>query len=489
VLIDVKVPILAESVADATLMNWYKKPGDTVQRGDSLIEIETDKVTLEVAAMSSGTLVEILKGDGETVASDEVIARIDTKPAAPGPQAVPDSAQSHKPPQAAAQEQKSIPQQQSLPVGEIPIPDLKLSPAVRKLLQEHRLNAADIPAASGERLTKEDVLAFLEGSAGTAAVEQQAVPPATPSPGRVQATRPAAKEPKAEPVAVVPAPVAAAPVRAASAKAPAVPVSQTPASAQPRGPEPAASVSAVSPSPEEVPVAGERIEQRVPMTRLRRRAAERLLAAQHENAILTTFNEVNMQPVMDLRKRYREEFERTHGIRLGYMSFFTKAVIEALKKFPVLNASVDGDDIIYHGYYDIGMAVSSPRGLIVPIVRDADQLSFAEIERRIKDFSDRAVSGKLAIEELIGGTFTITNGGIFGSLLSTPIINPPQSAILGMHAIQERPVAVQGEVRIQPMMYVAMSYDHRIIDGREAVQFLVTVKSQLEDPARLLLQL
>lgn len=423
-LIDVKVPVLAESVAEAALMNWHKKAGESLQRGDSLIDIETDKVTLEIAAPNDGILVEILKDDGESVESDEVIARIETK--ASSAKATP------------AQQ----PQQQSLAVGDLPVDLPKLSPAVRNLLEEHQLQASDIPAR-GEtgRLTKKDVQNYLQNNLQNNA--DQAEPEPTPS----------APPPTVEPV-----------------------LQTTPTATEPA-------------KTDTHNVTGHRTEQRVAMTRLRQRVAERLLSAQHENAILTTFNEVNMQPIMDLRNRYKDEFEQTHSIKLGFMSFFSKAVVEALKKFPVVNASIDGSDIIYHGYFDIGIAVSSPRGLVVPIVRDTDLLSFAEIEATIRQYGEKARDGKLTIEELTGGTFTITNGGVFGSLLSTPIINPPQSAILGMHTIQQRPVAEQGNVVIRPMMNLALSYDHRIIDGREAVQFLVAVKQQVEDPARLLLQI
>jgi 2-oxoglutarate dehydrogenase E2 component (dihydrolipoamide succinyltransferase) len=397
--VDIKVPVLAESVAEATLMNWHKKPGDAISRGDSLIDIETDKVTLEIAALNDGVLVEILKGDGELVESNEIIARIDTDAAAASPKSA--SAES---------------EQQSLQVDDPQQDGPKLSPAVRNLLEENNLDASQVSTQDGsDRLTKEDVLRHLEGSAN----KQTAAP---------------------------------------ELAAPAIP-------------------------------AGERPEERVAMTRLRKRTAERLLSAQHENALLTTFNEVNMKQVMDLRARYKDEFEKTHGVKLGFMSFFTKAAVEALKKFPLINASVDGEDIVYHGYFDIGIAVSASRGLVVPILRDADQGSFADIESNIRELGVKARDSKLTMDDLTGGTFTITNGGVFGSLLSTPIINPPQSAILGMHKIQDRPVVENGEIVIRPIMYLALSYDHRIIDGREAVQFLVSVKEQIEDPARLLLQL
>ncbi len=440
-LIDVKVPVLAESVAEATLMNWHKQAGEQVKRGDTLIDIETDKVTLEVAAPNDGTLAEIMRGDGETVASDEVIARIETEPAAGA---------AERP--APASNPEPEPLQQSLPVGDVPASEPKLSPAVRALLEENKLDPAQVKASGPSgRLTKEDVLKHLQQKQGGAAPK-----PAT----------------GLSPVKSAPPPP---PDRQAEAAAPA---------AEPAPPtEPAA-----TPAPAVATAADGRMEERVPMTRLRRRAAERLLAAQHEHAILTTFNEVNMQPVMELRSRYKDQFEKAHGVRLGFMSFFTKAAVEALKRFPAVNASIDGQDILYHGYFDIGMAVSSPRGLVVPIIRDADVLSFAGIEAKIREFGEKARDGKLTIEELTGGTFTITNGGVFGSLLSTPILNPPQSAILGMHKIQDRPMVENGQVVVRPMMYLALSYDHRIIDGREAVQFLVAIKEQIEDPARLLLQ-
>lgn len=427
-IVDIKVPQLAESVAEASLMNWHKKTGDTVSRGDNLVDIETDKVTLEVTAPNDGVLKEIVREDGSQVGSNEVIARIDTeaagtaKPAADKPagkaanEAEPDDAQKQAGNKSTTGKNASDDK-----------PDnTKLSPAVRRLLEENHLNADQIPAARDDgRLTKEDVLNYLK-------------------------THEQDKDTNKQPAGSDDKPIT-------SAK-PALPT-------------------------------GDRPEERVPMTRLRKRAAERLLSAQHDNALLTTFNEVNMAPAMELRERYKELFEKTHNVKLGFMSIFTKAAIEALKRFPVVNASVDADDIVYHGYFDIGIAVSSPRGLVVPVVRDADQLSFAEVESTIRDLGTRARDNKLTMEDLTGGTFTITNGGIFGSLMSTPIINPPQSAILGMHKIQERPMAENGAVVIRPMMYIALSYDHRIIDGREAVQFLVAVKDMVEDPARLLLEI
>ncbi|HMM77703.1 MAG TPA: 2-oxoglutarate dehydrogenase complex dihydrolipoyllysine-residue succinyltransferase [Gammaproteobacteria bacterium] len=396
VLVEVKVPVLAESVPDATLLEWYKKAGERVERGENLIDLETDKVTLEVAAPESGVLVEVRKQTGEVVLSDDVLAVIDT------------AATATAAPAAAA------------PAPAAPVEAAKMGPAARKLVAESGVDPLQIRGSGKDgRITKGDVLAA------------QAAPAAPPT--------------------ASPAP-----------RAPATPVAAA--------------------------AAGARGEERVPMTRLRKRTAERLLQAQAQAALLTTFNEVNMQPVMELRARYKDDFEKRHGVRLGFMSFFVKAAVEALKKFPVVNAYVDGDDIVYHDYFDVGVAVGSERGLVVPILRNAEAMSFGEIERQVRDFGERARDGKLGIEELTGGTFTISNGGIFGSLLSTPIVNPPQSAILGMHKIQDRPVAEKGQVAIRPMMYLALSYDHRIIDGREAVQCLDTIRQSLEDPSRLLLQ-
>lgn len=404
-IIEVKVPVLAESVADAILLDWHKQPGDLVQEGDKLIDIETDKVVLEIAAPQTGQLVDVLKTKGNNVLSEEVIARIDTsrviakRPTDPAEKATPETA-----PAAKQTTIESAPKQTIVP----PQP-IKTSPAVRKLSAEQGIDLSAVPH-QGDRVTKVDLLR------------------------------------QAEPVAETPL--------------------STPAIEPPHRPE-----------------------ERVPMTRLRKRVAERLLNAQHEHAILTTFNEIDMQAVMALRAHYKTAFEKAHGVKLGFMSFFTKAVVAALQKFPVINASIEGEDIVYHGYYDIGIAVSSPRGLVVPILRDADALSFADIERAITDFAKRARDAQLTLEDLSGGTFSITNGGVFGSLLSTPILNPPQSAILGMHNIVERPVADQGQVVIHPMMYVALSYDHRLIDGRDAVQFLVAIKNAIEDPRRLLLEI
>ena len=461
--VEVKVPVLAESIAEANLLQWHKKAGDPVKRGENLIDIETDKVTLEVAAPSSGILTEILKQNGEDVQSDEIIARIEserkpldettspvdtiegeTETSQPEASRSEDAAPQQQTLLKPEPESKPSPQPAQQPLSTAGKETPKLSPAVRKLLSENKLRSSDITTHKyPDRITKEDILNHLRSA---------------PSKGGPVNTVPGPKSSRQEDVV---------PVNTKTEKQPqkikAIPVSTI--------------------SKEQRP------QESVPMTRLRKRAAERLLSAQHENALLTTFNEVNMQPVMDLRHRYKEEFEKTHEIKLGFMSFFTRATVAALKKFPLINASIEGEDILYRGYFDVGIAVSSPRGLVVPVLRDADTLSFAAIESGISDLGQKAREGKLTIEELTGGTFTITNGGVFGSLLSTPIINPPQSAILGMHKIQDRPVAENGEVVIRPMMYLALTYDHRIIDGREAVQFLVSIKEQIEDPSRLLLQI
>ena len=387
-IIEVKVPQLSESVSEATLLAWHKQVGEAVSEGENLIDIETDKVVLELPASKSGVLIKIIKGDGEKVTSDELIAQIDTEAAA----------------------QTAAP----LAAASAAVP-----PSVRKLAREHEIDAGSLQGSGRSgRITKEDVLHAIQ------------------------------------------------------------PVSQ----AQVLGENAPQAITAVAPS-------GSRPEQRVAMTRIRQRIAERLLQSQQNAAILTTFNEVNMQPVIDLRNKYKNAFEKKHGIKLGFSSFFVKAAVLALQKFPIVNASVDGSDIIYHGYFDIGMAIGSERGLVVPIIRDADKLSFADIEKQIADFGARAQSGKLSMEELSGGTFTVSNGGVFGSMLSTPIINPPQSAILGIHATRDRPVAENGQVVIRPMNYLALSYDHRIIDGREAVLFLVAIKEALEYPGRVLLDL
>jgi len=421
-LVDVKVPQLSESVAEATLLSWHKREGERVGRDENLIDIETDKVVLELPAPQSGVIARILKGDGGTVVSGEVIATIDTEGTAAA-HAARVQAQTKGEPTAAPVAPKTAPSE-----------DPRLMPAARKMAEETGVNTRDIPGTGrGGRITKGDIIQHLETGKGAAAQ---------------------------------------APVEAVAAVGPAGPVLQP------------------VPAPVRMEqMIGERPEQRVPMSRLRARIAERLVQSQSSAAILTTFNEVNMQPVMDLRGKYKDRFEKEHGVKLGFMSFVVKAAIAALKRYPVVNASVDGNDIVYHGYFDIGIAVGSPRGLVVPILRDADQMSFAEIEKRIAEFGKRARDGKLGIEDLTGGTFSITNGGVFGSMLSTPIINPPQSAILGIHATKERAVVENGQIVIRPMNYLALSYDHRIIDGREAVLSLVAIKEALEEPARLLLEL
>ncbi|EWS55539.1 MULTISPECIES: 2-oxoglutarate dehydrogenase complex dihydrolipoyllysine-residue succinyltransferase [unclassified Methylibium] len=421
-IIEVKVPQLSESVAEATLLQWKKKPGEAVAIDEILIEIETDKVVLEVPAPAAGVLAQLVKNDGESCVSDEVIAKIDTE----GKEAV--SPLEVKP----VPDVKPAPGAASGPAGAKG--DVAM-PAAAKLLAENQLGAGQV-AGSGKdgRVTKGDVQTALQAG--------------------VKAAAPAVAAPAA---AVVSVPVA---------------------------PSVAKALPAVT-----VPAAlnlGDRPEQRVPMSRLRARVAERLLQSQATNAILTTFNEVNMAPVVEMRKRFQEKFEKEHGVKIGFMSFFVKAAVAALKRYPVINASVDGNDIVYHGYFDIGIAVGSPRGLVVPILRNADQMSFADIEKKIAEFGQKARDGKLSLEDLTGGTFSISNGGTFGSMLSTPIINPPQSAILGVHATKDRAVVENGQIVIRPMNYLAMSYDHRIIDGREAVLGLVAMKEALEDPARLL---
>ena len=424
-LIEVKVPVLPESITEATLVNWHKKAGDAVARDENLVDVETDKFVLELPAPDSGVLTEIRRGDGSTVVAQEIIALLDTGARAAAPASTPAAG----PAQGATSTANPAPASAKAPAaaGPAAAPGATALPAARKMMAEQSLSAADVAGTGrGGRIIKEDV-----------AAAKQARPE--------QADKPSA--------VVLPA---------AKATALAVPSPASP---------------------------GARPEQRVPMSRLRQRVAERLVQSQSTAAILTTFNEVNMAPVIELRNRYKDRFEKEYGVKLGFMGFFVKAVVHALKKFPMVNASIDGNDIIYHGYFDIGIAVGSPRGLVVPIVRDADQLSIAEIERQIADFGKRAQEGKLTVQELTGGTYTISNGGVFGSMLSTPIINPPQSAILGVHATRERPVVENGQVVIRPINYLAQSYDHRIIDGREAVLSLVAIKEALEDPARMLLDL
>ena len=421
-IVDVKVPQLSESVAEATLLQWKKRPGEAVAADEIIIEIETDKVVLEVPAPAAGVMAQLVKNDGDTVTSDEVIARIDTE----GQEAI-----SPLPVKAIEAPAAAPAPAAAAPAAGGSKSDVAM-PAAAKLLADNNLTAAQVSGTGKDgRVTKGDVLATLASGA------------------------PAAKPAAAAPAAVIPT---------------GVPTTSLPSVQAPAG---TANLA-------------DRPEQRVPMSRLRARVAERLLQSQATNAILTTFNEVNMAPVMEMRKKFQEKFEKEHGVKLGFMSFFVKAAVHALKKYPVINASVDGNDIVYHGYFDIGVAVGSPRGLVVPVLRNVDQMTFAEIEKKIAEFGVKARDGKLGLEELTGGTFSISNGGVFGSMLSTPIINPPQSAILGVHATKDRAVVENGQIVIRPINYLAMSYDHRIIDGREAVLGLVAMKEALEDPARLL---
>ena len=400
--IEVKVPMLPESVADATVATWHKKPGDRVERDENLVDIETDKVMLEVPAPQAGVLKEIVRASGSVVKASELLAVIDAS-------ASTSSAPAEKSAASTAPAAKST-------ATVVATNDTSTGPAARRAAHEHAVDPATVSGSGKEgRVTKQDILSH-------------------------------AQQNKAQP--------------ASATSTATIPV-----------------------------LTGERLEQRVPMTRLRKRIAERLLEAQQTAAILTTFNEVDLKPISDIRKQYQEQFVKKHGIKLGFMSFFIKASVEALKRFPVVNASIDGDDVVYHGYFDIGVAVSTERGLVVPILRNADQMSLADIEKQVALFGEKAKKGQLSIEEMTGGTFTVSNGGVFGSLMSTPIINPPQSGILGMHKMQDRPVAVDGQVVIRPMMYIAMSYDHRIIDGKESVTFLKTIKEFLEEPTRLLLDL
>jgi 2-oxoglutarate dehydrogenase E2 component (dihydrolipoamide succinyltransferase) len=424
-IVEVKVPQLSESVEEATLLQWKKRPGERVEMDEILVEIETDKVVLEVPAPAAGILAQLVKNDGETCLAEEVIAKIDTEgTAAISPLDV-----------------KAVPVATPAPgatpgITPPPATDASTSapamPAAAKLMADNRIPAGSVPGTGKDgRVTKGDVLASMETK----------------------------------------------------------PVSMTPPAVAPAAPAPAAKPALAQVAAPPTQSLGDRPEQRVPMSRLRARIAERLVQSQSTNAILTTFNEINMAPVMEMRKRFQEKFEKEHGVKLGFMSFFVKAAVHALKKYPIINASVDGNDIVYHGYFDIGIAVGSPRGLVVPIVRNADQMTFADIEKKIAEFGKKAGEGKLSLDDLTGGTFSISNGGTFGSMLSTPIINPPQSAILGVHATKDRAVVENGQIVIRPMNYFAMSYDHRIIDGREAVLGLVAMKEALEDPARLLFEI
>jgi len=423
--VEVKVPQLSESVSEATLVAWRKKPGEAVKRDENLIDIETDKVVLELPAPVDGVLARIVKNDGASVTSGELIAVIDTeaKPTASAAAGAQAAAQTRAP-------QAGTPAAAAISSGAAA---KAASPAAAKIAAEKGVDTAVVPGTGRDgRVTKADVLAA----------------PAAPAS-----------------VGTTISPAASTGTQAPAAKAP---------------PRPAPSIQIPS---------GSRTEQRVPMSRLRQRVAERLVQSQSTAAILTTFNEVNMAPVMELRARYKEKFEKEHGVKLGFMSFFVKAAVHALRKYPIVNASIDGSDIVYHGYYDVGIAVGSERGLVVPILRNADLMSIAEIEQQVADFGRRAKDGKISIEELTGGTFSISNGGVFGSMLSTPIINPPQSAILGVHATKDRAVVENGQIVVRPVNYLALSYDHRIIDGREAVLFLVAIKEALEDPARLILEI
>jgi 2-oxoglutarate dehydrogenase E2 component (dihydrolipoamide succinyltransferase) len=407
--IEIKAPTLPESVPDGTIASWHKKAGDAVKRDELLVDIETDKVVIEVVSPADGVLEKIVKDSGDTIVSNELIALV--KEGAVADSKSSSAAESKSEPAAEQTGSEKAAAGKSVETGEEPV----LSPAAKKLAEEHGIKPGDLSGSGKDgRVTKEDVMGAIQGD-----------------------TKPASPK-----------------------------------------------------MPAGVDMSSGRVEERVPMSRLRAKVAERLLQASQTTAMLTTFNEVNMGPVMELRSRYKDLFEKTHdGTRLGFMSFFVRASVEALKRYPAVNASIDGSDIVYHGYQDIGVAVSSPRGLVVPVLRNADHLGLAQIEARIREYGNKAQDGKLSIDEMTGGTFTISNGGVFGSLLSTPILNPPQTAILGMHKIQERPMAVNGKVEILPMMYLALSYDHRMIDGKEAVQFLVTIKELLEDPARILLEL
>ena len=446
--IEIRVPQLPESVSDATLVNWHRSPGDPVRRDEKLVELETDKVVLEVPSPSDGILQEVRVADGATVTAGEVLALLEPGEVSGasdgngGESAVTGSVASEA--AAAAASEAAAVRETSPPPGENEILE-RAGPAVRRLMREHRVDSNAVRGTGrGGRITKSDVLDYIGRGSNTDGGQKQDAP----------------AEAKSGPGARI---------------APSTPSTES------------------APSPQRLPSApaspaGHRDEQRVPMTRLRARIAERLVEAQHTAAMLTTFNEVDMSTVMAARSRYGEMFQRQHEVKLGFMSFFIKAATEALRRFPVLNASVDGTEIIYHDYFDIGVAVSTDRGLVVPILRNAERKSYADIEKSIVDFGTRARTGRLGMEDLTGGTFTITNGGIFGSMMSTPIINPPQSGILGMHSIQQRPVVVDGEIEVRPMMYLALTYDHRIVDGREAVHFLVAIKDLLEDPARLLLQ-
>jgi 2-oxoglutarate dehydrogenase E2 component (dihydrolipoamide succinyltransferase) len=435
-IVEVKVPQLSESVSEGTLLTWKKKPGEAIAIDEILVEVETDKVVLEVPAPAAGVLAQVIKHDGDIVTAEELIATIDTEAkAGAAPVAAAAGAAEVQPAPAAQPQQEAAPVAASASAS-ASASNTSASPSAAKILAEKNVSSDQVSGSGRDgRITKGDALAATQGAPAVSAA--------------------------------VSAPAAKAPAPAKAAK-PSLPDVKAPGADQ---------------------WLKDRPEQRVPMSRLRARIAERLLESQQTNAILTTFNEVNMAPVMDLRNKYKDKFEKEHGVKLGFMSFFVKAAVHALKKYPLVNASIDGNDIVYHGYFDIGIAVGSPRGLVVPIVRNADQLSLADIEKKIAEYGVKARDGKLSIEEMTGGTFSISNGGVFGSMLSTPIINPPQSAILGVHATKERAVVENGQIVIRPMNYLALSYDHRIIDGREAVLSLVAMKDALEDPSRLLLDI
>lgn len=585
--LNIKVPMLPESVVDATVAAWHKQPGEKVNRDETIVDIETDKVVLEVVAPADGTIASVLKKEGETVVANEVIGLFDDssgkaaepvkatpqpqpaqQPAQSAQQAVQPAQKQAKPVQQPAQQSAQLTQQAkpvaaqdqaqpakpmqtaaaatpatptsatavaatttatkaaavspkppvtapapaqtpattqaqtvapaSTAIASTAVSQIKFaSPAIRRALAQRNIDPAEIKGTGKDgRITKEDVIAYINSKKQQAQQQKQQ----QKQPAQQQSEQPQ-RQPQqlgraAQAIAQRPAAVQQPQQRAASATAPQARPMQQPAK------QPASAVTAATATPSAraeakvseaatidmtLVAAGSREERRVPMTRLRARIAERLLQAQNNAAILTTFNEVNMQPIVELRNQYKEKFAQTHGVRLGFMSFFVLAAVEALKRFPAVNASIDGNDIVYHGYYDIGIAVASPRGLVVPIIRNAESLGFAEIEKKIIELSEKANTGKLTIEEITGGTFTISNGGVFGSLMSTPILNPPQSGILGMHKIEQRPIVEDNKIAIRPMMYLALSYDHRIIDGAESVRFLLTIKEMLEDPARLLL--
>ena len=479
---EVTIPEIGESITEALIVRWIRQPGEAIGRDDPLVELETDKVTVEMPSPVAGVVSEIVAAEGETVPIGAVIARIDegaeaaTRPAAAAqgdllagaePAAAPATpAEPSAPPPAQAVE-TGHPAEPGDDATTTHVGDRRILPAARRLLTEHGLDASTIPATGkGGRLLKSDVLAWITAREAEAKAATPAERPTT------AATKP---------------PEAARTASAAVA-APQVPPAALPPTGSTPQPTPQPAPAAPATAPAAAPAPGDRAEERIAMTPIRRRIAERLVESQQQAALLTTFNEIDMSAVKDFRKQYRDDFEKRHDVRLGFLSFFVKAAVDALRRFPRLNAEIQGTDIIYRNYYDVGIAVSTDRGLMVPVLRNAERLSFARIESSVADFAGRARTGRIRLDELQGGTFTITNGGIFGSLLSTPIINPPQSGVLGLHAIQDRPVVVDGEIVIRPMMYIALTYDHRIVDGREAVSFLVRIKEAIEDPARMLIE-